>query len=716
MKKILLSSMIVAGAYVAQAQTFPLVPISQVQSHAGMALNLTDCNDTPNPLYFNDTIRVQGVVLVKGGLAQSASGRQFWIRDIAGGGAYATLGIRNPVTAPTQPDDMLNIVAGDTVEITGIVKEFNGSSGSNDGETQIEPLANGVRIIAALDAAGAPAPRLLTIGDFNNDQRINKLESGEQWEGEFVEFQNVTVVEVLPFSNNTRVSFNVTDANGNKMNVSDRFAAARFVNGFVAPVVGDVYTSLKGIIIHSKNGCSTTGASNRGYELNPFDISHYQKGASAPSISSITRNPNVPTSTQAVTISATITDDSTVAAAKLFYAVGASSTTYTPLDMSNGGSGNVYTAPIPAQADGSLVKFYIRATDNVNNVNNIPNVPTSNPLFYVVRDAGLTIRDVQYTPYVDGNSGYAGQEVTVEGIITASAESSNLGYTFMQQEGADNWAGIWLSGAALATKTVGQKVRVTGTVQENFGITRIVATTADVIGTGNITPLTLSPNVFTAYSFANNEQYEGMLVKIADPVAGKSLYVVDTNADASAPANFGEYRVGLDKFDPASGMRVLAGRQTSSTYSSLAVSYVNNPKWATTDGNMSVPVIRVMAGDSVASITGIAYFGFNNMKLLPRNNADFTNFVTDIRKNVITNCNCVAMFPNPATSELNMRLKEAGTYTVAINDITGRKVLNTVINGDSKISTAALQSGIYIVIITNAQGQQFNAGRLAIVK
>lgn len=706
MKKILLlASTFVAGmALNAQAQ-YPLVSIAQLQNPVGMQADT--CAEGFDPQYTGDTVRIQGVVMVKGGLAQVVNGREVWVRDIAGGGPFSTIDVYfpNSPASPSQPVDILNLVAGDTVEFTGTLAEYQG-------ETEFIPLKTGVNLIGPKDALGEPAPRLLTIGDLNDANRINKLSKGEQWEGEFVEFQNVTVTAVTPFSNGTRVSFDVVDANGNKINVSDRFAAARLSNGFVAPVVGDVYTSLKGLILHSKNGCS--GTSGRGYELDPFDLAHYQKGAAAPSIGSITRNPITPTSTQTVTVQATVTDEGSVSAVKLFYAVGASTTTYTSVDMSNGGTGSVYSATIPAQAEGAFVKYYIRAIDNDNNSNNVPNVPTGNPMFYIVRDAGLTIRDVQYTPYQDGNSGYVGIDVTVTGVVTASVETSNLGYAFVQQEGAQSWAGIWVSGSAMANKVVGDKVTVTGVVQENFGITRIASTTADKIGTSTVEPLTLSPNVFTAYSFADNEQYEGMLVKIANPVAGKGLFVVDTNADA--PSNFGEYRVGLDKYDPATGMRVLVGRQTSSTYSSLAVSYVNNLKWATTDGTMNVTPTVVSVGDSVMSITGIAYYGFSNMKLLPRNNADFEGYTVTSAKKSLAKSDFVSLYPVPAANVLNVSLTKSGAYTLSISDLAGRQVMSQVVEGNTQVNTSAINSGLYFVTMTDAKGQKYSAGRLAIVK
>ena len=87
---------------------------------------------------------------------------------------------------------------------------------------------------------------------------------------------------------------------------------------FVAPIPGTKYESLRGIILHSENGCS--GGTGRGYELNPFDKSHYKVGDTPPSITEVKRTPLVPTSSDNLTISAKIIDfNGSVVSQKLYY-------------------------------------------------------------------------------------------------------------------------------------------------------------------------------------------------------------------------------------------------------------------------------------------------------------------------------------------------------------------------------------------------------------
>jgi hypothetical protein len=88
-----------------------------------------------------------------------------------------------------------------------------------------------------------------------------------------------------------------------------------------------------------------------------------------------------------------------------------------------------------------LVRYYFRAKDNLNNTTLVPNVPGQIPaLFYTSRVGGCIIRDIQFTPYPTGRSGYVGDTLILQGIVTASAASGNLGYVFIQQENQNEWA------------------------------------------------------------------------------------------------------------------------------------------------------------------------------------------------------------------------------------------------------------------------------------
>jgi len=701
----------------------PLVPVQALQTHA--AQNLANCDDTPNPLYFQDTVRVRVIVTANGAVSTTSENRWFWGRDVNATATtpFANINIRYNFNVPTTPNDIRDLVIGDTVEITGILDEFAAPANFFH-ETQLVPLETGVRIIGE-DVGSAPAPRLTNVQELNgnvtsNNQPANNLATGEPIEGNYIEIRDVEVVR-LDAGVAGRFRFLVRDANNNHVWIFDKFATMRTSPPFTRPIIGDRFTVIRGIVEHERNGCPNSGANNRGYMINPFRLTDLVVGAAAPSITNLTRNPVTPTSSQAVTISANITDDGTVASATLFYAVGAANTQYAQVSMANS-AGSTYTASIPAQADGSVVKYYISAVDDGGNRNTLPNVPNNiNPLFYWVSDAGTTIGIIQRTPFTanlntfGGASGYNGLDVTVEGVVTATASATNLGSVYIQQEGQSTWAGIWLAAAtSLNAVQLGDKIRVTGTVQENFNMTRLNAiTNVQTVSTGNntIQAVQLPPGTFANPTSPDCEQYEGMLVRIQG-AGGEVLYVVDTNANATGTSNFGDYRVNTDQFDPTNGTAVLAGRQTSNTFSSLAVSYINNNRWATQDGAITVPVIVVTLGLQFRSITGILYYGFNQYRLLPRNNGDFQLPTSTASK--VTGS--LRVYPNPTTNRLTVEnLTNATSLKVSLTDVVGRQVFAKQLTGaQTEIQLNDLKSGTYYLHVSDAQGAWLKTEKITI--
>jgi predicted extracellular nuclease len=688
---------------------YPLVTIQDIQTVT--PANLAACIEASPRA--GDTVRVTGVLVQKPDSAALTDNNsfQFWIRN--GYGEFSGL----DVIAFFDPNliGVTNLEKGDSVLVTGVVTEFG------PGESEIIPLDNAP--ITIIGAGANIQPTVVPVGDLNDNAQVCKLPTGERWEGQYVEIQNVTVTSVSFFSGNTRVSFTVQDAAGNKINIADKYRAQRLPNGnpagnFVAPNVGDTYGYIRGVISHSPNGCM--GGTGRGYELSPTQISDLLSNSAAPSIVSVTRNRVTPTSSQTVTISAVIVDASNfVASASMKYAVGVGNTAYNTVAMTLTGGTNTngtWTADIPAQADGAFVKYYVCATDDSSNTGCNTAVPSgSDPYFYTVRDNGTTIVDVQFVPstFTSAASGYQGLDVTVEGVVTASAEATNLGYVFIQQEGQLAWAGIMCTdNPSLASLTIGQKVRVTGTVRESFNFTRIEQiSSVQVLGTGTITPLDQDPSNFTLFGIATSEPYEGMLINLKHPTVGQTLFVIDQNPDA--PGNFAEWRVGKDLFTPGDGCRILTGRVTNTTFSSLNVSYVNDPQWATVDGLMNVPVIQVFNGDVVTNITGVMAYLFGNFKLLPRNNSD-VNLITA----VTTGSNVqVTAYPNPVHDQFRLAYDFGSIQNDAqatVYDLMGRPVRTVALDatsGETLVDVSGIAAGNYIVKVSSS-----NSGLIDFVK
>ncbi|MEM6800012.1 MAG: T9SS type A sorting domain-containing protein [Bacteroidota bacterium] len=712
-----------------KAQPYDTLSIQDIQMVS--QANLLNCVDSS--FYRGDTVVVMGTVVMDALVddpqnpgqqvpsAQAAGGRNIWIQS--GTGPFSGIDLftdDDVVAVPVPGTDVLDLTAGDSVAVTGIILEFGFGS---ENETEIIPIN-----IDLVDIERPVFVNPVSVGDLNDDMQVNQFETGEQWEGTYVELTNLRIERRSTFSNGTRVSLICSDQDGNLVNISDRFLAARLSgNGgtFVPPPPSAVFDTIRGVVVHSPNGC--TNDNGRGYEIFPFKAEDYVVGISPPIISGANRNPITPTETQDVNVFASIEDpDGNVISASLFYAVGASNTSFLEVPMS--ATGNTYTAMIPntAFSDGNIVKYYISATDDSSLVSNSPPSAETAPFFFAVNNNGTSIRNVQFTPFENGNSGYTDLEVSVSGIVTASAQPNDLGFVYIQQPGEDAWAGLSLvQNAELSTLRRGDSVTVTGQIQESFGLTRMVVTDVDVEAQGaNIpAPVRVDPDLFTNYDFALNEQYEAMLVELASPTMGSDIFVVETNADGP-PNNFAEYRVGSSDLT-VDGSRVLAGRVTNNAFSSLSFSIVNDSSWTTESGVMTVDPCVVTAGDTISSLIGIMYYSFGNMKLLPRNNSDAVNFrgancsdgVVNSIEDELAGSEIIA-YPNPNRDQLTVSYSfpQMVEGSLRMIDLMGRTVAEKElrgIEGELQLNTSRLIDGTYIML-AETQGYIISRKRIIV--
>jgi hypothetical protein len=713
-----------------QAQTAASVKEIQFISAADLAA----CTDLSS--YDGQIIKTVGVVLHDGGLTEVSSGSVnggyrpgVHILDTAANGMMGDFGglqihgVYEDGAGQNQPVSTLdNLVAGMIVEVTGTVGNFSG-------ETQLFPSDNAS--VTVIGTMAAPAADTIDMGLLNDNTRTNKYESGEEWEGSYVSFKNVTVVAVSIFSGN-RISFDVSDADGNLINVSDRFVVQKLATRplvnpsspqsegeFVAPIVGTQYESISGIVLHSENGCS--GAPGRGYEINPFLASHYKVGDTPPSITAVTRTPLVPASTDAVTITAKIIDfNGTVADQKLYYTtdVNANNNAFTEVAMVlKSGTTDEFEASIPANADGTVIKYYIKATDNDGNDSYEPftaSNATGSTAFYTVRDNGLTIVDLQYVldPTSDA-SPYRDQVVTVKGYITASAKPYDLEDVYMQDKDATEWGGIKLTGSAdLLSLWRTQEVEVTGTVEESFGFTQLVV--SSVTKTGNvaeITPIEIPVSDSAGRANRGLEKYESMLVKLVN-AGGK----VKISNPAVNP--FGEWTVGEDTSSSfANSTKVQTGVKNGNNNSSLWVSVVSDSAWETTDGLMEVPLVVATKDMDMDAIIGVLYYGFNQYALKPRNNDDLVGFSVDLDTTdypeivSVQNFKALGMsfYPNPASSVITVNVDNTTQGTLTVRSLEGRVVSESVLSESTTVDVSTLNSGIYIIEFITKEGLRASA-------
>ena len=723
MKQILRSIALALG-FSAAAQTYYPITTLQYVSPSQLAA----CNDSSG--FEGQIVRTVGIVVTPGNLSEVPSGSVqgghrpfFFIVDTAAQGAAGAFRGMEVMGVYTNAQNQLVTLPNVEYLVAGDLIEFVGKVGTYNNGTQLE--ATSASSMTILGTRPVPTPATITVGALNDAQRVNIPTTGEQWENAFVEFQNVTVTEVISFGGN-RISFNVVDAAGNKINVSDRFLAQKLssyqtvnpaspqvTGSFVPPVPGTFYSSLKGMVRHDGNGCFT-GGGTRGYELNPFDASHYQIAYAPPYISQFERDPMVPTPNQSPDLICTITDfDGTVDSVHVFYTTNATlqPTQFTKATMALvAGSTDEYEFSLPSAPDGTLVRYYIKAKDDDGNVSYYPTTPVGqaqpNFDYYTVRAGGMKVYDIQYSLASNGNSPFLGQNVTVKGIVTASTKPYDLGYLYIQDANGGPWSGIWCAGSGITQFFREEEVLVSGTVEEYFGMTRLNVSSVSRTGNRQVpVPTVLNPSDSASKANWGWEQHEGCYVRLEDPNQAK-LYVSNTNL------GFGDFAVSQNMGASYwNRTLVMTGRQSNTAYGSLYVQMVTDMRYDTIDGEMFVDPIVVSDTMNMDAVEGILFYGFSNFRVLPRNNDDFVGINISLDSTAlpqstvglpVSGVPSVMVFPNPTA---NILVVEGSDAVYTLLDLQGRVVLQgRHKDGRNELDLSGLASGNYLLRVEHALG------------
>jgi predicted extracellular nuclease len=186
--------------------------------------------------------------------------------------------------------------------------------------------------------------------------------------------------------------------------------------------------------------------------------------------------------------------------------------------------------------------------------------------------AGVTsIFDIQRTGDPNGASPLVGQTVTTRGAVTAVFETGDR--VFIQDPAGGPWSGLYLFRPAPVPQ-VGDRVEITGRVNEFRGLTEIDSGRLTVLGRGTSLP----PQPVTTGEAAQ-EQWESVLlrvqnVRVTEPDLDHGEWVVD---DGTGPVRVDD--LGSYNYEPA-------------------------------------------AGDQLAFVVGPLYFSFDSFKLEPRTDDD----------------------------------------------------------------------------------------------
>lgn len=692
MKKQLLFLWAMLAIVAAKAQNpYPIIRIDSVQFVNLNKLTATPINDSPdyispafkNPQY-RDTVRFDGIVTFSpGSYGLSTSRKAAYIQRKGGGPWSGVLVMCEPsgsglslLQLNNESKFYQNFVPGFPVRVTGVIRAFQN-------ENQINLIRNNANWDNSVEQLSLTPDTLvystiavdsLMTGNPTSGQVQQKV-SGEKWEGVLVELKDVTVFSRT--QSGTRWNWSVADDKGNVIDIRDLSGyyrnddnedtvssvgppVVKIPNTFAPPLIGTKLAYIRGAVAELQ----VTGV-NR-YMIAPLYPNDIGPATySLPNVASVSRTPTIATPTDSVFISAQMLKGSArVTGAKLFYTVGYNSTTFDSLNMIKNvlpNDTNTWFAKLPTFAGGSVVKYWIKVTDQNNFSKDFPDNFGTNSAFWVTNNTTITaIPELQFSVAPNGATIWNGDSlagIDIKAIVTGTgfvAGTQNL-ITLQQGTGANSAIFVQRStGDVTNGWVVGDSVRITNArVRETFNITTLNNITATKLGTGVVpaAETTLSIDSFSLNNISYSRKWEGVMMRF------NNVQVFNTNPDA--PSNFNEFSFAKDTLSPR-GLRV---------------------------DDMSIlirpAVSKLRKGLPMSFIQGPMFFSFGNFKLIPRNLADIDLSAIDTIAPVIS-----LLGENPDTVEVG-----SGAYTDAGATATDNK--------DGNISSKIVVTG---TVTTTAVG------------
>ncbi len=246
----------------------------------------------------------------------------------------------------------------------------------------------------------------------------------------------------------------------------------------------------------------------------------------------------------------------------------------------------------------------------------------------LIDNEAVTISSIQGS----GTTATAGS-FTVDAIVTGIYSTLNPAGFYIQEEDADNDADVNTSEGIFVVSTasvaVGDKVRVSGTVQENgstpsFNQAVFATATVTVLSSGN--PLPTSVDISLPVSaIADYEKYEGMLVRFPQTLTVSDNERLGDRGEVKLSANGLVYQPTqvIDPNDnPASGT---SSTGTSNLAAVNALIASNNLRTILLDdGRGTIPTLPYVNADNTLRIgstttntSGILGFGFSQYRIQP---------------------------------------------------------------------------------------------------
>jgi hypothetical protein len=729
---------VLAISGMALAQTYPQVRISDVVTPVDP--NYGTSGDT-HPHHIGDTVTVVGRVIFKSGISSGtpAGGRDIWIVDTAStanGRLFGGIEVF-PDTAgssgggPGNANFPQNLNYGDIIAVTGRVFVYPTSiTGPGSVFTELVPPnigASSVQFIApgsGVKSDASDQPFVVTIDSLKkkvNNVVQNNFAVGQKYEANWLEIRNA-YVSSRTGSPGSAWTWALTDAtSGNTISIQSRSSKiyGPSTPTFAPPPLGQRLNYIRGVLTKANSSTVVNGiAGGNNYVFEPIDSTDWQVGtgvvALPPSVTITTggRTTAFGTSSSSVPLTFKVVrglNGGTNSNVQIYYAVTAPGAStgffgpYTALPATPTGGDSLWTATLPAAANGSYVNYFVQATNDSGKTVFSPADTSQGKYFYKVIDNGKpAIQDIQFSPYANNASPVAGfSGITITGSVTVNRADSlgsqrqvtsnnqqtyNTKLSFYIQDSSKVWSGIEIYQKPSDTTNYarGTSLTITGTVKENSNTSTYIDTTYTVVNNGPGTlwaPIDI-PNTSTFAS--NSEPFESVLVRLLN------VTVTDSNSDGLS--KFGDFNVATTGNSGAAKVRVsvCANAQYIGARLPLAVP----------------PQVRVNVGNKFDAIWGIGYQSFGTYKVNPRKSGDFINANLSAGETALGKASSFALsqnYPNPFNPATTIRYDVAvrGLVTLKVYDILGREV-STLVNqvrdaGAYEVSfnAARFASGIY---------------------
>ncbi len=712
--RILLFLFLTVGvSYTFAQKVYPLISIHDIQY-----INNVGTNGFVPSIHTGDTVRVRGQVMVNPVVDAETNRNPIlyygarwgtYIQDTSAQAqdGWAGLNVLQNDTTGNNQNTFFDVVDTTSfIEVTGVVTTYGQT---NELMILLKPVTP-VNILGTLERR--PAPLQLSLSDFMQNGVVDK--NGVKYSGSYVEFHNV----ISSDRNTSSGAFNINDGNGNSMIV---YPQSRYFRLGSTQMPGSTYQPPQdGTPINRIRGIITVF--NNGYEILPLYPEDLYITATPPTISNIKRDIVQVHTNQPVSISAKIIDlDGTVKSASLNYKIGNTGRVKLPMTQSLADT-TLFTATIPGvSTDSTMVNFYISAKDNDGLTGYTPSDTVKSNYFYQVLNETLTIRDVQYSPYGSGFSGYNGYYVTLSGVVTAdTSDIPGFGTTSLRvymQDGSGPWRGIQIGTGGMKGVDVlklkkGDNVTLTGRIQENFSVTAIDSLTNITVNSSNNPlpdPVTVQTGAIdkSASGTVAAEQWESVIIQY------NNVTVTDDNADGdSGPVtnNYGEIFV-----NDGSGDTRVELQDGNHHYENM---------WDATLANNPLN-IAVGLGAKFSELKGILYFSFSNYKLVPRKDDDFVGFVTTTKEEKSTlpiTYNLSQNYPNPfnPSTVIKYSIPKESNVSLKIYNLLGQEVKTLVDEtkapGNYTVSFNAKDFGSGIYFYSLKAGNFYQVKKMMLVK